>query len=789
MVQTVPRVSRRLPATATNVSFVVAAATTASLLLPATPVSQVVGIVGLMVLTGSLLASLVTTDGSSTVQRITICIGSGFVFFVCFGALLGFVLPHLGVVDPLSRAPLVISWIAVVVAVLASNAQRHRDPVRELLSGIQARHVLWLIVLSLPAVLSLYGAVRLNDGGSPLPAIAAAIVAVALVVLAIALPDDSPGPPRILLLISAFMTCALQGPLRGGWLAGVDTQHEYYVGKLAIAQGVFPLHHYSDPYGGMLSLTVFPAELHSLVGMTLRGVLLFVPSIFLGLALLTTWATVRERLSPRASALLCTLFLIGCQPLLRQLPQVTRQCYALFFFALLVMAVTSKWLPIRTARWLTCMSALGIAVTHYTSAYFAALAVLVGCALSYLYRTERAQRVLTIPVAAVVVGVTALWDAAIAKSQSNVTQLYDAIRKDGLRLLPGKGSIWSRWFHGSPAGAVGNIRRGPVLSALSTLNTAKTSHRHCPPPHTKYSWMVVRRSGCRFTVVPVHTATVSGVHLLGAAVYDLGSALTEIVLLLAVVGVFLCLWKGRRQRTLAGIAGMGLCFLGIAALSRFSGTISVDFGPSRVESQAYLLFIATAAIGLENMQWERLEPLRLRNLDTRRLAIAASVGVAALSISTSSELSNLAVKGAQPPAELASTGQQVQRLLVPDDVLAAGWVAANRTEQGVVQADLYGQLALDEFGFNTRRNFFPVVEPTFADNQAWLFAYRTNIVDKVATRSSSSGVVSAFVFPTTFFTSTRSVLYVSPTDVVFGQVPREIWALVYHPPTSKRATQ
>ena len=133
----------------------------------------------------------------------------------------------------------------------------------------------------------------------------------------------------------------------------------------------------------------------------------------------------------------------GLRAALRQLPQVTRQCYALFFFALLVMAITSKQLPVRTARLLACASAAGIAITHYTSAYFAALAVLLGCAFTYLLRTERAQRVLTLPVTAVIVGIVALWDAAVAKSQSNVVQLFSAIRKDGLRLLPGKGSVWT----------------------------------------------------------------------------------------------------------------------------------------------------------------------------------------------------------------------------------------------------------------------------------------------------------------------------------------------------------
>jgi uncharacterized membrane protein len=758
-----------------NRTFVVAATTAAALLVPAAPVAQAVGIVGLVVLVGAFLTSLVATTATPIVHRLAICVGTGFVFFIGFGALLGSVLPHLGVGHPLSRIPLLIAWIALEVAVVTCDALRQRDSVHEVLEGMRLSDAVWAALLSIPVILSIYGAVHLNAGGGPLPAIAAAVVTVALVIVAIALPNGSAGPPRVLLLISAFVTCALQGPLRGGWLAGVDIQHESFVGKLAIAQGVFPLQHYSDPYGGMLSLTVFPAELHALVGMTLRGVLAFVPSVFLGLALLTTWATVRERLSPRTSALLCTVFIVGCEPLVRQLPQVTRQCYALFFFALLVLAVTSKRIPVRTARWLACVSTLGIAMTHYTSAYFAALAVLFGCAFGFLLRTERGQRVLTLPVTSAIVGVTALWDAAIAKSQSNVVQLYTAIRTDGLRLLPGKGSIWSRFLHGSTTGVIGSWLNGSVVG--NTLVAVKSR----PVKHSPYSWMLVLRSAKHVEIQSVHTATVSGVHGFGSALHGIGATLTEVVLVIAVLSVVACLWKTRDRRVLAGIAGMGLCFLGISGLSRLSGTISVDFGPSRVEAQAYLLFIATAAIAFEGMTWGRLEALR-RRLDSRRLLLIAGVGVAALAISTSSELSNLAEPGAQPPAELASTGQQAERLLAPDDVLAAGWVAAHRANGALVQADLYGQFALDDFGFNTRRGFVPVVKPTIVDDHSWLFAFASNVVDRTAFQSTSGSGVESFCYPMQFFASTRSVLYISSTDVVFGQVPQQNWGLVYHRP-------
>ena len=142
----------------------------------------------------------------------------------------------------------------------------------------------------------------------------------------------------------------------------------------------------------MLSLTVWPAELHSLTGMTLRAILGLLPSMFLAASVVAVWAALRGRLGPRAAAALCSLFVLGSEPLVQELPQVTRQCYALFFFSLLVMslAVTRpeahRTSP-RVRRW------PGSGDHPLRSAYLAAGAVVVGCTLTYALRSPKALRV------------------------------------------------------------------------------------------------------------------------------------------------------------------------------------------------------------------------------------------------------------------------------------------------------------------------------------------------------------------------------------------------------------
>ena len=151
---------------------------------------------------------------------------------------------------------------------------------------------------------------RLNATGNAWLSILGAILVVLMVATAIAMPLSSVGPPRVLLLASSTLTAAWQLPFRGGWLFGYDIQHEYYVASLATQKGQFPIPIHGDPYKGMLSLTVWPAQLHALTGLSIRTILGVPPSILLALCVVVTWCTVRERLGPRASALLCSLFVL-----------------------------------------------------------------------------------------------------------------------------------------------------------------------------------------------------------------------------------------------------------------------------------------------------------------------------------------------------------------------------------------------------------------------------------------------------------------------------------------------
>lgn len=739
-----------------NLTIVVATVTAAAILLPATMVTQAVGIAGVVACSGIAVMWGLNPESIPPRHRVTLCIAAGFLAFLCIGAAFGAVLSAAGVSRPLSRLPLECLWIGLLACLIGASAATRRDPARLLFAHVPRGTFAWAAVLGIPPVLALWGAVSLNsfnDGGL---AVAVAILVVAMSISAVVIHHRSAWqPPRVLLLVSAGVTGAIQGPLRGAWLAGVDTQHEHYIGTVAIREAVFPLTHYLDPYGGMLSLTVLPSELKSLFGMTLRTTMVILPSIFLGLCVLALWSVLTERVSQRGSATLCSLFILGSVSMLQELPQITRQCYALFFFSVIVVALSSRTLSTTQARAAAVIGGLGVAVTHYSTAYLTAGAVLCGYVLSLVLRSERSQRVLSTPITAVIVGVAVLWGAFVARTGTSIGKVLSSIRSDGFNVFPGTGGIVSRWLN---AASISKIVNASVIRA----EDLELLHKH-------YTWMKVIPAASHQPLVNARAAASHGVPVVGSLFSVASPLLAQCILLFAAVSVIALVVVCRRRRELACLAGAAMFFLLFAAVSRVSQTIGVDFSPSRVELQAYLLFVVVVGVALEYFPWRQwLSKLHVGS----RAILAGAVAVSSLAIATSTELVNFVERGAPLPATMSYEGEQAQRLITPNDVAAANWLAKRRQVPKVVQADRFGELALDDFGYNDRRDFVTSVDPIIVNNLSWVFAYHTNLLAGTA-RGGNNAHVGVFDFPLRFFMETRSVLYTSPTDAVFGGVPYE----------------
>ena len=741
-----------------NLTVVAAIVTFLLFLLPPMPVVQIASTLGLIAVTGAFVSQRFSRSESGLLIRLLVAGGAGFFFVLALGAVVGWALPFVGVDRPLDRVPLLIVWFVVFACIAVTSYRRRRDPLGDLLRDLTRRHVVWSCVLMLPPLASLVAVTVLNAHDVAWPAIACGTVAVVLVVSAVAMPSRRRGPTRPMLLASGFLTAAWQVPFRGGWLNGWDIQHEFSVASLTIHQAVFPVVQapgsLTDPYDGMLSLTVWPAQLHALTGMSVKTILGVIPSLFLVACLLVIWSTIRERLSDRQAAFLCVLFVVGSEPILRELPSVTRQCYALFFFALLLWSLTTRLTKVAVARAVAVMSGVGVALTHYSSAYLAAGAVATGWACSLLVRSPRATRVLAAPVTIVIVGVTVLWGSVVARTGSSISQVLDSIRADGFKFLPSSGSLVTRWLSGASISKTVNAR---VIHAADIKLRVTT-----------YRWMTVDAKAVLVPLVNAPVAGARGVPVIGAVGGLAATILAELLVGAAVVSVVGCLWWSRRDRSLAAIAGVGLFALAVSLVSRLSQTAAIDFGPTRVQAQMYLVFALTASIAFARW-WPEVRASRfVRPVSTRRpLVVTGLVLVVVLSVMVSTQLINLVQVKATLPAIYSNRGEGIQRIPSVEDLDAAQWLASHRATGGIVQSDMFGQLALFDFGYETRRAFFNTMDPVIVDNSSWVFANHTNILAKRA-RGGNNARVGVYLYPGAYFAATRSVLFSSSSDVIFG---------------------
>lgn len=737
-----PVPSRRRPGFATATAGLIVAV---SIVVPANPAAQAISSAGLILLPGMVLTSLIIPSGLTGLRKLLVSTGVGLTIFCLVGAAAGAFGPLLGVGHPLGRTPLVLLWLVILAAVGAVSTLRRLDPVGEVLAALPRHAYWWIAALAVPPCVALCGATQLNATGSDGVAVAATVLGLGLILTAVALGDRVGGAAQSGLFASGVVTLMWQLPTRGGWIWGWDIQHEFSVASATITSGRFPLPDLHDPYAGMLSLTVLPAQLHFLNGMQLRTILVLLPGVMLAGCAVTTLVTARRIAGPVYAAFLVALLIVGTASFLTELPALMRQSVALFLFTLLIQLVADPPARISRVRVLVVVIGAGLAVSHYSSAYLTAGAVLTAWLLGVVLRADRSRRVLTASATAGIVGVALVWGLLVAHTGSYLSQVVHAIRRSGLELLPGSGSVLSRWLQGASSG------KSISPSQIRALDVTARAHR--------YSWMTVDPRADGIRLASSSTPGSHGVPILGPIVQDVAIATREAILLFIVLAVLWGIWRAIRRREHAEIAGLAL-FGGLAsAVSRSSETLSLQFNTDRVEAQMYLIFVVIAAYLVHDLRariW-RIMPFLLGVLAVLQVALAFGIGA-------------YAVADSSLPVALASTGPGFQQLAVtPSDKDAARWAiefAGNR----VVQADPYSSLALNDFGGAYRKNTIATVDPVVVDNSAWILATSVNVTDHTARAiiGSSGG---SFVFPRGYFMQTRAILYVSRTDIVFGADP------------------
>ena len=720
------------------------------IVLPPSPVAQLVVLCGIPVLLGSTIINLIGITLTSLTSRWLVTLATGMAGFAMLGGVAGFVGPVLGISRPFDRWPMVVLWLIVLAVIGIRSRQTGVDVVADLVPSARSVGVPGAVALILLPLASLVGVWELNSHDQGIVAYVVTVVAIVFIIAIVAGLTKVLHVPIALQLGSAFLALVWQIPARGGSLFGIDIQSEWFFARQALSQASLPLKGTHNAYAGMLSVTAAPAQAHSLTGLTPLVYFQLVPGVFLALLIVAAYQAVRSFLPARPSAFLIVLLAGGSSAFLHTIPTVPRQCPAMFTFGVLLLVLVERPEPIRRTRMLLVVLMASIAVLHYSTAYLAIGGLVFAWGAGLIWRRDRSERLVSTSVAGVSLAVVVLWDGIIANSQSGVTTLLSSIRAEGLGLLPGHGSALTRWFQGAQTSTYTtasvlrhlDLRWGAALPVpIPTAHGAAATRLINDPPHPH-----VAALGLNGTTASI---------VLGGIINQL------LILTLLVALIYAIARMGRTSRT-PEIIGMAVFGISIAALSRLSGTIALQFAPERVRFQLNLVFMVILA--------EVIAQLRSRH-PTWRLRWSPSVAVAACGLAAFEMVLATSVTapltGGQENGALATATSDYRRSAITPAYLATTrWVLRRAGDHSTVQMEPNAVAMVLGADGPDRHGIIPSIDPVLISRFSWIVATEPNVVARRA-QGTQFAQTAWFVFPGRFLRQHWNVVYASSTTAVY----------------------
>jgi uncharacterized membrane protein len=289
------------------------------------------------------------------------------------GLLLDYGLPLVGVERPLDRLPVLLGLGVCLIALGLWRPSRRPRP-----SGLPRRARAWvsdhpagvgMASLAIGVVLlSIIGAVRLDNGAGGLVAMIALASWAGTMILLLVRHDRVPFGTRLLVLYLLSLAFVLMTSLRGWYITGHDIQYEYKVFDLTHVLGGWQPEVFRSAYYACLSITVLPAMLATATG--LSGVVIFKVVLQVVFAVCPVMLfLVCRRAVPERLALLGVVFFLIFPTYFSDLPFLIRQQLAFLFLAAVLMLLrTHRYGRRRRMVWALAF-AVGILLSHYSTNY------------------------------------------------------------------------------------------------------------------------------------------------------------------------------------------------------------------------------------------------------------------------------------------------------------------------------------------------------------------------------------------------------------------------------------
>jgi uncharacterized membrane protein len=742
--------------------LIVALVLSVALALAHSPLTPLPGVVTIFILPGASVLATLKTRPANTSGRVILAVCLSMIVIMIVGCVASVVGPHIGITRPLDTVPESVIWFVLALVVLICGAVQRTDPLTWIFDDVRIGNYYGVLAGGALVLLSILGAAQLNHSGNNFLSVFTTGLAVLALIAGVAGGWKRNSTwPLCTLLYCASLALLLTTSLRGGHLDGWDIQQEFGVALGTAHAGLWTVPANRDPYGSMLSLTVLPAVLHSLVKLRLLAFFQLVVPAILALLPVAVFSTIRRvprwvtygRLAPRPGLAfgITVGLIVSSVAFSSQLVGITRQAMALTLMTTLVMVLFDRTMVKRSAQIVVGILIVGISFTHYTTSYL--LAAIFPCAwvASLLWShgslgTRKAsvaqhrsdvhsRRILNSVL--VVVALTAAfgWNLGITRN-SALTLPVNAITQKGIGIAAASGTSYL------------NPRQ---LEPILEQEYKKQNGWIVPVAHSR----------------SVKLGKVNGVVSPGVAPSLLGTwtevsyLFTESIWIVLGVALLYGLFRLGRRRSYsysADLVGFAVAGLMVGAVLRFSGTLAAFYNPERAAIFTAILLAAPVTLFLDDLVGLSQEFRLLRHERVTRTVPVVGAAFLTLLLFGSTGLAALFFGGV-PPQSLVAKGLNVQDFTVSTpEVATAVWLRNHVGSGGTVQTDLYGHLVLlSEPG--TYNELFEIVPPE-VDRGAYIYLSTVNLFDHTSQFSADNGNYIALYRSTTgFFNQNFHVVY------------------------------
>ena len=327
--------------------------------------TQIIGFIFLSIIPGFLLLRILKINVNNIVYSLLLSIGLSIAFLMFVGLLINIILPYVGISDPLSTIPLLITISSITF--LLSLMLFRQEEVTKLpnIPGLR-RIVTASIMLGIP-ILAIFGA---SFTSTPL-LLLMVIAIIILVILSLFLNSLKSLRFHSFILLIIALSLLLQKEFISNYFVGWDVFGEYNVFQVTQTNfqwnPIFPFNETAlSLYNSMLSVTVLPQIYSSLLMISGELVFKFIYLLIFSLVPVILYQAYNEKYG-KSIAFLSVFYFILFPRFIGLASR--RQMIAELFLALIILLLLSKRIAPIKRKILLLIFAAALIVSHYSIAY------------------------------------------------------------------------------------------------------------------------------------------------------------------------------------------------------------------------------------------------------------------------------------------------------------------------------------------------------------------------------------------------------------------------------------